>query len=401
MAKDVVLPQWGMNMQDGTLTKWLKREGDSVQQGEPLVEVETAKINSALEAPTAGIVAHILIPEGQTVAIGTVVAIIAAPGEQVARPAAPAPAAPPPPAAPTPSFTASPRLPPGGPAIQALPAARRLAQQHGIDLAQVRGTGPGGRITEADVTRSVEGRTQPAAAQQPTAVAPSAADVAPLSGIRKTVAQRMHQSLQTMAQVTLTTEADVSELVALRKELVGAWRTYRLRPLDQDLVVKAAARALQEHPRLNATLEGNEIRRWKEINVSIALALPDGLTVGVVRNTDKKLLVEVAQEIRGLVAKAKDGTFTLDDVTGGTFTISSLAAFDIDGFTPIINPPQVAILGIGRIVEKPVVHQGEIAKRSTMVLSLTFDHRALDGVPAAQFLQAVKRHLEAPRWMAA
>ena len=384
MATNVLLPQWGMNMQEGTLAKWLKREGDSVGQGEALVEVETAKISSELEAPTSGVIAYILIPEGETVPVGTTVAIIAIPGEEVARPAPPTPHV-----APGSATITTPASSPTAtsPAAQVIPGARRLAQKHRIDLAQVRGSGPGGRITEADVTQAIEGQAQPAAA------------VTGLTGTRKVIAERMLQSVRTMAQVTLTTEVDMTEAVELRKELVGQWRAHRIRPMDQDLVAMATARDLRGHPALNATLDSSGIRLLEEINIGIALTVPDGLAVGVVHDANQKTLLAIAQEVRELASKARDGKLSPGDVTGGTFTITALGNFDIDGFTPIINPPEVAILGIGRVVEKPAVHQGEITKRSMMFLSLTFDHRALDGAPAAQFLQSLKRHLEQPRWM--
>lgn len=389
MPTDVILPQWGMNMQEGTLVKWLKREGDPVAQGEPLVEVETAKINSELESPAAGVVAHILATEGSTVPVGSVVAVITAPGEVVARPA---PVTPPATTRAAPSTvvpTASPRPATAAASSQVVPAARRLAQQHNLDLALVQGTGPGGRITEADIQRALDARARPVAG------------VVPLTGVRKAIAERMLLSIQTMAQVTLTTEADVTEAVALRKELLGLWRPHRLRPMDQDLVVKAVARALADHPRINAVLDSSGLRHIEEVNIGVALALAEGLIVGVVHNADKKTLLTIAQEVRDLATKARDGKLSPEDVTGSSFTITSLASFNIDAFTPIINPPEVAILGIGRVVEKPAIHQGEIAKRSMMYLSLTFDHRALDGAPAAQFLQTVNRYLEEPRWMAA
>ncbi|MDO8749800.1 MAG: dihydrolipoamide acetyltransferase family protein [Dehalococcoidia bacterium] len=390
MPTDVILPQWGMNMQEGTLVKWLKREGDPVAQGEPLVEVETAKINSELESPSAGVVAHILAAEGSTVAVGSVVAIIAAPGENVARPVPATPSATTRAAPNSVAPAASPRPTTAAAPGQVVPTARRLAQQHNLDMALVQGTGPGGRITEADVQRALDARARPAPPP----------GVTPLTGVRKTIAERMLLSIQTMAQVTITTEADVTEMVALRKELLGQWRAHRLRPMDQDLVVKAVARALAEHPHVNAVLDSSGLRHIAEVNIGVALALSEGLIVGVVHNANKKTLLAIAQEVREMAAKARDGKLSPEDVTGSSFTITSLASFDIDAFTPIINPPEVAILGVGRIVEKPAIHQGEIAKRSMVFLSLTFDHRALDGAPAAQFLQTVKRYLEEPRWMA-
>jgi len=382
-------------MREGTIVKWLKKEGDPIKEGEPFAEIETEKIETEFESPVSGVIAHIMVAEGETVPVGTLLVIIAAPGEIVPRPTpAPRPAATASPAPPT-------RLTPSAPsvtpplaaqpevrsAVQVIPAARLLAREHGIDLNLVRGTGPGGRIIEDDVRQAIEMLARPAA------------QTISLTGIRKTIADRMLQSVQTMAQVTLHTEADVTELVQLRRELLSQWRVHRLRPLDLDMVIKATARALKEHPRLNATLVDNQIRLLGEINLGIATALPDGLIVPVIQRASAKSLLEIAQEVRSLADKARRNALSTDDVTGGTFTITTLASYDIDAFTPIVNPPQVAILGIGRIIEKPAVYGREIAIRSMMSLSLTFDHRALDGAPSAEFLRAVRRNLEEPRWM--
>lgn len=397
MATNILLPQWGMNMKEGTVVRWLKKEGDSVNLGEPLAEIETTKIDSELEAPAAGVVAHIVVPEGATVPVGALLLVLGAPGEQVPKPAPPQLAAP----VAAPSRTPSPRPSstpvtvaagsPGAPAVlpQVTPVARRLAQEHGINLQRVRGTGPNGRISEADVRQAIERQAQA-----------GPVTVVPLRGIRRTIAERMVLSLQTMAQVTLLTEADVTTMMELKRGLLASWRPHRLRPMDQDLIVAATVKTLKSHPRLNAVMEGDEIRQLGEVNIGVAMALPDGVIVPVLRRAGEKGILAIAQELRVLAEKARDGKLTVDDISDGTFTITSLASLDVDGFTPIINPPEVAILGVGRVVEKPAVYNGEIAKRSMMALSLTFDHRALDGAPAAQFLQAVRRSLEEPQWMA-
>ncbi len=436
MATNVLLPQWGMNMEDGLLVKWLVAEGDSVEAGQPLVEVETAKIESELETPVAGIVAHIMAPEGTTVDVGTIVAVVADPGEDVPRPST---------ASPPRGPRVERRKPPGaaalgqrGRGVQVTPVARRLAGQHNIDLDRVQGTGPNGRIIEEDVTRAVEAELsaerRPAVQVVPRArqlasrhgielsqvqgtgpdgrvlvadveraiftLAPSGvAEVIPLKGIRKTIADRMMHSAQSTAPVTLTTEADVTEAVRFKEELLSRWREHRVRPLEIDLIVKATAEALKEHRRLNASVGEDEIRLLKEINVGVATAVPDGLVVPVIKRADKKDLLSIAREIREMADKSRKSQLSVDDVTGATFTVTSLASYDIDAFTPIIDSPQVAILGVGRVAEKPGVHRGEVMVRSMMFLSLTFDHRALDGAPAGEFLRAVKQKLEAPGWM--
>ena len=388
MATEILLPQWGMEMQDGTIVKWLKKEGDTIEEGEPLVEVETAKLETEMESTASGVVAQILVPEGATVPIRSVLAIIAAPGEEVSRVDVVAPK----PATAAPAVDSAPRRteveqswPMEGASIQAVPAARRLANQHWIDLAQVQGTGPRGRIVIGDVEKAVE-----AGVMRP-------AEVVPISGMRKTIATRMWQSVQSTAQVTLTTEADVTDAMRLREELGRQRAESGLSPLH--IVIKAVARALKEHPRMNAIQREDRVDLIEDINIGLAVSLSEGLIVPTLRRANQKDLAEIAREARDLATRARDGNASYDELTGGTFTVTNLGAYDIDGFTPIINPPQVGILGVGRVVKKPAIHQGEITGRSMMFLSLTFDHRVIDGAPAADFLRTVKGHLEDPRWM--
>ena len=432
MATNVLLPQWGMNMEDGLLVKWLVKEGDTVEADQPLVEIETAKIESELESPVSGVVAHIMAQEGATVDVGTIVAVIAEPGESVPRPETAKPERSG--GAGRPTRRRGP-VAAGKPSGQVTPVARRLARQHDIDLAGVQGTGPSGRITEEDVRQAVEareagpsprvqvvprarhladqnsidlgqvrgtgpnGRITMADVEREIAALASVAQVLPLKGLRKTIADKMIQSVQSTAQVTLTTEVDVTEAVRLREGLLSEWRAHRIRPLDLDLIVKATAAALKEHPRLNATLVNDQVRLLKEVNVGVAMAVPDGLMVPVIRGADEKDMLSIAKEIRALADRSRKGALSVDDMMDATFTVTSLASYGIDAFTPIIDPPQVAILGLGRIVERPAVFEGEVAVRSMMFLSLTFDHRALDGVPAGEFLQTLTGKLEAPGWM--
>ena len=455
MAFEIVLPQWGMEMQDGVIVKWLKKEGDSVQEGEPIVEIETAKIQTELESTASGVLARIVAQEGEIVPIRGVLAVIAAPGEVVPDAPASAPSAatsaplsPPATKAVEPDgATTAPPPPPlqDGAGVQVVPAARRLAQQNKIDLSKVQGSGPRGRILIADVEKAIEGATapppQPAtdgarvqvvpaarrlaqqngitlaqvqgsgpggrilvadvekALQGPGAAAPQpgAPQTIPLQGMRRTIATRMLQSLQTMAQVTVTTEVNVAEAMVLRQGLSRHQADGSISPLQ--LVIKATARALKEHPRLNSLQMEDHAQIVDQINIGVAVALDEGLITPVIRDADTKTLSELAQEGRELAAKTREGRARPEDVTGGTFTITNLGAFEIDAFTPIVNPPQVAILGVGRVVEKPVIQDGQVAKGSLMYLSLTFDHRIVDGAPAAEFLQTVKKHLEDPWWM--
>ena len=476
MATEIVLPQWGMEMQDGTIVKWLKQEGDPVEEGEPIVEVETAKIQTELESTASGILVHIMVAEGTLVPIRGLLAIVADPGEDVPRPATATPqsspsqgpavgvSSPPLPvaAAPSPISPAAPPAAQDGERVPVVPAARRLAQEHGVDIGQVRGTGPGGRILIADVEQAVataqsaatvaasstdppttrsspprNGQVQvvPAArrlarekgidlnqvrgtgpmgriltvdveqaVQSPVlttdpAIPLAAPQTLRIEGMRRTIATRMLQSVQTMAQVTLTTEANVTDAMTLRAGISRQWADISLSPLH--LAVKAAARALKEYPRLNAIQGEDEVQLMDEVNIGVAVSLPEGLITPVIRNADQKTLAQIAGEARDLASKTRKGRARPEDVTGGTFTISNLGAFDVDAFTPIINPPQVAILGVGRVVEKPIILQGEIAKGAMMYLSLTFDHRVVDGAPAGEFLQKLKGYLEDPWWMVA
>jgi pyruvate dehydrogenase E2 component (dihydrolipoamide acetyltransferase) len=256
--------------------------------------------------------------------------------------------------------------------IVATPAARKLAKDRGIELATLVGSGPGGRITREDVAAAVARPSPPA----------------PLLGMRKTIAERMLRSLQSTAQLTLVTEADVTALVARRAAMAAPGAvTYT------DMLVAAVAGALRAYPRLRVTLEDDAPRTHAAVHIGIAVALDEGLIVPVIRDADRKTVPEIAAVSRGLVERARAGTLGIDDVSGGIFTITNLGMYGIDAFTPIINLPQAAILGVGRIVEKPAVHAGQIVIRSLMTLSLTFDHRSVDGAPAAAFLHDVVERL--------
>ena len=456
MASEIVLPQWGMEMQDGTIVRWLKREGDTVAEGEPIVEVETAKLQTELESTASGVLSRIVAQEGEIVPIRGVLCVIAEPGEEVAASAAPAAQAS---AAPAPATQSAPATNgAGAPGVQVVPAARRLARDQGLDLAQVRGSGPNGRILLADVEAALNAPASPASdgagepagrvpvvpaarrlarendidlatisgsgpqgriliedveaaiaarsAPAPVALPEPATDgVVPFTGIRGAVATRMLQSIQTTAQVTLTTEAIVTEAMQLRRglsrhhaEAAGG----NIGPLP--VLVKATAEALRRHPRMNAiettSADGTaQVQMLSEINIGLAVALDEGLVTPVIRGADGKSLARLAAENRDLAARTREGRTRPEEISGGTFTITNLGANEIDGFTPIINPPQVGILGVGRVVEKPIVANGEIVKGETMFLSLTFDHRAIDGAPAAAFLQTIKGLLEDPWWM--
>ena len=387
MAVEVVMPKFGLTMTEGTIQQWFKSEGDAIKAGEALFEVETEKVLYEVEAPADGTVAKLLYAIEAVVGVGLPVAIIAEAGEEVAEvaaryaAAAAAPVAAPSEPAPVVASVAPPAAEEKRGRVPVTPAARKLAKEHDIDLSGVTGTGPRGRVTREDVQKIIDSGGR--AAPPPTAT-PTAAEDIPLRGMRKVIAERMHQSLQGSAQLTISTEVDVTQLIDQRQEVRQEFNvTYT------DFIVQACAHALRQHPRMNTSLEGNVIHMHNDIHVGLAVALDEGLIVPVVRDADKKSLKDIAAEAKTLAEKARASQLKLEEVSGGTFTVSNLGMYGVDAFTPIINAPQSGILGVGRIVEKPVIYRGEITKRSMMVLSLTFDHRVIDGAPAGAFLQTV------------
>src|SRR5208282_287642 len=381
------MPKFGLTMHEGTIQRFFKAAGERVNAGEPLYEVETEKVLYEVEAPASGNLATTLFDEGATVECGVTVAVIAEAGEDIAAVAAryeksaskPANQGSPATSSPgNPSITAN-----AGARRTASPVARKLASELGVNLDKIEGTGPGGRITREDVERASRTATK----MQPpiSAAAPSTHRVA-FRGVRKVIAERMHQSLHASAQITITAEADVTPATEFRARMT--------REFDfsyTDMMIYSVARALMRHTRMNARLNENgaEIALNASANVGIAVALDEGLIVPVVQRAESKSLQEIAIESRALGEKARSGNLKLEDVHGGTFTITNLGMFGVDAFTPILNPGETGILGVGRIVEKPAVFNGAIAKRAMIWLSLTFDHRVVDGAPAAEFLQSV------------
>ncbi len=406
MPYEVKLMQLSPSMDDGTVTRWLKKEGESIKQGEPLYEIESDKVSTAVESPAGGVLGKISVPEGEKVVVGTVLAIIAMPGEKLGSVSSAALA---PPAAPMAQSPAAVSATPAstqpaerGERIFVSPRARRVAEEIGIDISSVTGTGPGGRILERDVVAAAKTAVLapvavPMAVAAPTPVAPAAYETVRLAGMRRTIAERMHRSKDVTAPVTLTAEVDMSEVAKLRAQINAEWeRTVKLRVSYTDVIVRAVAKALTEHPKINASLVEQDIHLHKDVNVGVAVALEDGLIVPFVRNADKKSLMEINTAMRDLSERARAGKLTRDDVSGGTFTITNLGTYGVEAFTPIINYPECAILGIGRIGDRAVVRDGQVVVRPTMWLSLTFDHRIIDGAPAAEFLARVKALLESP-----
>ena len=417
MPVPLKMPQLGLTMTEGRITRWLKQEGDSVEADEAILEIETDKINAEVEAPASGRLTHVQAQAGDSVKVIGLLALIAAPEDTDADLAAAVEAAkaaaergtaasqavatsqttrrPPPRARPQRPGRPAPPAAAGG-RVMASPVARRLARELQVDLSTVTGTGPRGRIVESDVRAAAEASAAAPAAPAPAeATGLTAKQVLPVSGIRQVIGERMSASLQEMAQLTIFTEADATAMrnrrAALAQETADANGP---RPTYNDLIVWHLARTLADHPLLNASMVGEEIHCWEEINIGVAVALDSGLIVPVVRAANTKSLADLAGETADLADRARTNRLSPDELLGGTFTITNLGTLDIDGFTPIINPPQSAILGVGRIVPRPVVVDDEIAVRYMVTLSLSFDHRIVDGAPAAQFLQALKQAIE-------
>jgi pyruvate dehydrogenase E2 component (dihydrolipoamide acetyltransferase) len=452
MIREVIMPKLGQTMEEGVIVEWLKSEGDPVQRGEVLFTIESDKATLEAEAPGRGFLRKILVPAGESVPVLTVVGLITGQADEdlseyEAGPAwaaeeedpdpstAEAPEEPPVEAGAQPTrerrrLFASPRARmvarendvdlervtgtgPNGRIVErdvrahlaerpkATPVALRLAAQAELDLSTLEGTGPRGRITKDDVERALAAQQAPAPKAEVEAETPEAVSEEPLSGVRAIIAQRMHRSHQVTAPVTLTTEVDATAFVELRtrlKETMAEALGFNLG--YNDLLIKLCARALREMPYMNARLEGEldggTIRRLKQINVALAVDTERGLLVPVVRDADGKGVGEIAREVRELVARARAGQAGPDDLSGGTFTITNLGMHEIDAFTPIINAPETAILGVGRIKPRPAVVDGTICARQMLWLSLTFDHRIVDGAPAARFLQRIKQLVEEP-----
>jgi pyruvate dehydrogenase E2 component (dihydrolipoamide acetyltransferase)/2-oxoglutarate dehydrogenase E2 component (dihydrolipoamide succinyltransferase) len=410
MAEYIAIPKLGMSMTEATLVEWRVKEGDHVAKGDIVLVIETEKTKWEVEASAAGFV-HIMVSEDVKAPVGRVVGLIAVNKEELATLQKEPPremftTAPEPSKAPAAQAVAA----PASAAAQAeeekpiriSPVARKMAEEHMIDITTVVGTGPDGRIVREDIEKAIEAKKKQAAAPAAPPVAvyegKKVKTTIPLKGMRRAIAEHMQRSLSVGAQLTSMGEIDMTEMVRLRNSLVEQEQKIGTRITYTDIFVLAVAKALKEHPIINSSLIDNEVKVWEDINIGVAVAVEEGLIVPVVKNADRKSLVEISQEVRALVEKARAGKLLPDDVADGTFTITNLGAFGGGyGFgTPIINQPQVAILGTGAIAERPVVRQGQIVIRPIMTYSFTFDHRVLDGAPAGRFMTTLTQLLENP-----
>ena len=434
MASEVKLPRLGQGMESGTIVRWLKTEGEPVVKGEPLYELDTDKVTQEVEAESDGVLLKIVIADGE-VDVGTTVAIIGAQGEDVSElVAAPSGNGDAPAAAPAAEETKAPsdtvlqgdedteaaEAPEeNGPAtevraaeaqaqapesqaadeqapraegehVKASPLARRIARERGLDLAQIRGTGPEGRVVAEDVEKA---GLQPA--EPSVAAAEPEFEVVELTKTRQTIARRLTEAWAApVFQLTVT--ADATELVATRERMVELMREGDTKPTVSDVLTRLVASALVRYPPVNANFVEGKLHRFSAANVGLAVAAPSGLVVPVIKQADRKSVQQIATDRADLVTRARDGKLKLDDLEGGTFTISNLGMYGIEQFIAVLNPPQVAILAVGSIEERPVAIDGDLAIVPAMTMTLTCDHRAIDGSEGAEFLSTVKAFVEQP-----
>jgi pyruvate dehydrogenase E2 component (dihydrolipoamide acetyltransferase) len=406
MATKVHMEALSPTMEEGRLVKWSKHEGDVVKTGETLAEVETDKAVMELVARADGQLIKVMTPEGSTVPVGNVVAYIGAPGEKVDGGSAPPPAATPgrgtgeggrvlPTSAPSPVAPAPAPAPADATRVKASPLAKRIAQESGVDLKLVQGSGPGGRVVKRDLettappvaTRAVPVPLPPS----PVPVVRSGApyDDVPLTQIRKTIAKRLAASLGPVPHFFLTSEVDMERAAEARSAL-------EVKVSFNDIVIKAVALALVKHRACNAWFQDDHIRYWNEVHIGMAVAVEDGLITPVIRDADRKTLAQIGAESRELAERARNRRLKPEEYTGATFSVSNLGMLDIDEFTAVINPPEAGIVAVGSIVEKAVIVNGAVVPRRRLRLTMSCDHRVIDGATGAQFLKTLKQMLENP-----
>jgi pyruvate dehydrogenase E2 component (dihydrolipoamide acetyltransferase) len=432
---DIVMPRLSDSMEEGTILVWMKKVGDEIAVGDEIVEIETDKANMAYESDVAGTLAEILAEEGATLAIGSPIARVGDSGEgSGGSTAGPVTAGDPPspPVAKASSGMGPPTVPPAGEAsdsstgvtaqansqgaddpeskegadrIKASPVARRIAEEQGIDLATIQGSGPGGRIVKKDVKQAAA--STGAAAAGPVGATPGPSAISPetakgqttfedLSKLQSTIARRMSESKATAPHFYLEAEIDMSRAVEARARIKAAAAEGEIVPSFNDMIVKACALALREHPRANGAYRDGRFELYSRVNVGVAVAAQDALVVPTVFDADRKGLRQIATESRALARKVRDGQVTPPELSGGTFTVSNLGMYGIDNFSAVINTPQAAILAVGAIKQRPVVRDGEIVPAPMLGVTLACDHRILYGAPAAELLARIRALLEEP-----
>ncbi|MBO8177088.1 MAG: 2-oxo acid dehydrogenase subunit E2 [Bacillus sp. (in: Bacteria)] len=411
MPVEIIMPKMGMSMEEGTVVEWLKKKGDPVKKGDSVVVISSEKIEKEIEAPEDGVLLEILVQQDETVPVGKAIGYIAKKNEKVER---------------NQSTTTTQQVNQESAAsVETLkrmemisrkprvsPAARKLAKEAGIDLNSIKGSGPKGRITRADIQKAIKEKHSDAELQinKQQDIAPveqkqikqnplnqSEVTVKPINGMRKVIASRMFTSLQQSAQLTIHMRADVTELLKVQKKA-------RAELIDEkdvkltitDFVAKATILALLTQKEMNSLYQDDHIYTYDSVHLGVAVALENGLVVPVISHAEKLSIKQISKKIKELSLRAKVGNLQSEEMKGSTFTISSLGAYGVEFFTPILNPPEVGILGVGSITDTPVFVGDEVQRRSLLPLSLTFDHRVIDGAPASKFLSIIKDYLEKP-----
>ncbi|MEY9867367.1 pyruvate dehydrogenase E2 component (dihydrolipoamide acetyltransferase) [Peribacillus sp. B2I2] len=401
MAVEVVMPKLGMAMKEGTVSLWSKEVGDPVEKGEAIASINSEKIEMDIESPADGTILNIAVQEGQGVPPGTVICHIGNPNEKIisnepvteeTEPEIHEQV--------TPNTKGSPILPMGD-RLMITPVARKMAQAANLDIEKVQGTGPGGRITKEDVQKIIEKRDAKSVNSEERITDPQhpldSPQRVPVTGMRNIIAKRMMESLQSSAQLTLTMKVDVTDLVILQKQAAGVLQKHESTKLTiTDFVAKAVVLSLKEHPKMNSAYIEDNIHLYEHVHLGLAVALEKGLVVPVIRNAESCTLRQLSKKGKELARQARDGQLPSEDMQGSTFTISNLGAYGVEHFTPILNTPETGILGIGSAYDTPLYMGDELERRTILPLSLTFDHRVLDGAPASAFLQTLKRYLEEP-----
>ncbi|HET7580068.1 MAG TPA: dihydrolipoamide acetyltransferase family protein [Bacillales bacterium] len=405
MAIEVIMPKMGMSMEEGTVVEWLKKEGQFVEKEEPVAVISSEKITKEIEAPVKGYLIKIEADQDDTVAVGKPIGFIGERGEQVTdstsadrgnetskQVAATAEA---------PEKPDQRRSQPAKKKVRISPAAKKMAKPHGIVIEELEGTGPGGRITKEDVENAIHSvdstEPNPQAERKANGQDKQPEQLIPWTGMRKVIAARMQSSLSDSAQLTITMKADVTQLVTLKEQMAGVLQKNHNTKLSlNDFVARAVVLSLQQNKQMNSTYSEEGICLFSQVHLGMAVALNEGLVVPVIRNADQLSLMELSLKIKSLAEEARQGRLATDDMTGSTFTITNLGGYGVEFFTPILNPPETGILGTGAVEDTPVYKDDQLQRRSMLPMSLTFDHRIMDGAPAAQFLSTIKQYLEEP-----
>ncbi|WP_195780392.1 dihydrolipoamide acetyltransferase family protein [Priestia megaterium] len=404
MAAEVVMPKLGMAMKEGTVSTWNKKVGDSVSKGDMIASINSEKIEMEIEAPQDGVILDILVQEDVGVPPGTIICYVGKPNEQLTEQNSSANEL----QAPKNEVAAAVSLeePPANAApskkrketVLISPIARKIAESENLNVETIKGTGPKGRITKADVEKVLAERASEAS--PPSVERNNLAinkETLPVAGMRKVIAGRMHNSLLNSAQLTINMKADVTDLLSLQREIKDViQQRHKVKISLTDFIARAVVLSLQEHKQMNSAYIDNEIHLYNHVHLGMAVALENGLVVPVIQHAEKMSLVELAAELKTRAANARQGQLSADRMQGSTFTITNLGAYGVEYFTPVLNPPETGILGVGATEDVPMYQGDELQKRNLLPLSLTFDHRVLDGAPAANFLGTIKQYLEQP-----